>query len=174
MCHAYGHTAHSRSHYGTCTSLLSTFLVFPFAFGQAPQHITGHGFLSNPSTRMSHMSHLQSHSRLTVTLQYLHPSAQFTPSVLSQAHCYVEFLPEHSPMFSDVLCTHVTPSHPFHPTCPFKILMSSSFRSLSATFLHQHHIHHINHGCNMPGLSWNHLGIFQAVTEHHQKHHGYT
>ena len=32
MRHAYGHAAH----YGTRTSLLSTFLVFPFTFGQAP------------------------------------------------------------------------------------------------------------------------------------------
>ena len=56
MCYTYGHMAHSRSHYGTCTSLLSTFLVFPFTFGQAPQHITGHGFLSNPSTRRSHVT----------------------------------------------------------------------------------------------------------------------
>ena len=32
---------------------------------------------------MSHASRLQSHRRLTVTLQHLHPSAQFTPSISS-------------------------------------------------------------------------------------------
>ena len=42
-----------------------------------------HGFLENPSTCMSHVSHLRSHRRLVVTLQHLHPSAQFTPSISS-------------------------------------------------------------------------------------------
>ena len=94
--------------------------------------------------------------------------------VVLKDECYVEFLPEHSLMFSDVLHSHMTPFHPFCPTCPFKILMPSGFCSISTTFLCQHHIHHINHGRIMPGLSWNHLGIFRAVTEHHQKHRGYT
>ena len=88
-------------------------------------------------------------------------------SVLRGKYCYIEFLLEHSLMFSDVLHSHMTSSHPFHPTCPFKILTSSGFHSLSTAFPHPHHIHHINHGHNMPGLSWNHLGIFQAVTKRH-------
>ena len=99
---------------------------------------------------------------------------QQTATTTTTHHCYVKFLPEHSPMFSDVLHSHVTLFHPFCPTHPFRILTPSSFHSLSAAFPHQHHIHHINHRCNMPGLSWNHLGIFQAVMERHQKHHGYT
>ena len=85
--------------------------------------------------------------------------------------CYIEIHSEHSLVLSDVLCSHMTLSHPFCPTHPFEILASSSFHSLSATFLHLHHIHHINHGRNMPRLSQNPLGIFKAVTEHHQKHH---
>ena len=54
-------------------------------------------------------------------------------SVLRGKYCYIEFLPEHSLIFSDVLCSHVTPFHPFHPTHPFKILMPSGFRSLVRT-----------------------------------------
>ena len=63
---------------------------------------------------------------------------------LSTTRCYVELLPKHSLMFSNVLCSHVTLSHPFRPTRPFEILTSSGFHSLSTAFLHQHHIHHIN------------------------------
>ena len=84
--HAYGHAAHSLSHYGTHSSLLSTFLVFSFTFSQAPSLITRHSFLANPSTCTSHTSHLRLHRRLVDTLRYLHPSAQFTPSVSSHLH----------------------------------------------------------------------------------------
>ena len=95
-------------------------------------------------------------------------------SVLRGKYCYIEFLPKHSPMFSDVLRSHMTLFHPFRPTCPFIILTPSGFRSLSAAFPCQHHTHHINHGHNMPRLSWNHLGIFWGVMERHRKYHGYT
>ena len=84
--HAYGHAAHSLSHYGTHSSPLSTFLVFSFTFSQAPSLITRHSFLANPSTCTSHTSHLRLHRRLVDTLRYLHPSAQFTPSVSSHLH----------------------------------------------------------------------------------------
>ena len=40
-----------------------------------------------------------------------HPDMQF---------CYIEFLPEHSPMFSSVLCSHMTPFHPFRPNLLFQ------------------------------------------------------
>ena len=33
-------------------------------------------------------------------------------------YCYIEFHPEHSPMFSDVLRSHVTSFHTFHPNSP--------------------------------------------------------
>ena len=42
-------------------------------------------------------------------------------SVLRGKYCYVEFHPEHSPLFSDVLCSHVTSFHAFCPH-PFEIL----------------------------------------------------
>ena len=83
--------------------------------------------------------------------------------------CYVEFHPEHSPMFSGVLCSHVTSFHAFHPNLPLWNI--NTLWSSSATFPRQHHIHHTNHGWIMPGLSWNHLGTFQAVMEWHQKYH---
>ena len=40
--HAYGHAAHSQSHYGTHSSLLSTFLALSFTFSQAPSLIMRH------------------------------------------------------------------------------------------------------------------------------------
>ena len=90
-----------------------------------------------------------------------------------RVNCYVEFQPEHSPMFSSVLHSHVTLFHAFALTRPFKILTPSGLHSLSAAFPCQHHTHHINHGHIMPMLSWNHLGTFWAVTERHQKYYGY-
>ena len=75
-----------------------------------------------------------------------------------------------SPVLSTAMWPHSTHSA---LTRPFKILTPSSLRSLSATFPHQHHTYHNNHGRIMPGLSWNHLGTFWAVTEHHRKHHRY-
>ena len=78
----------------------------------------------------------------------LHPS-QCSPHAVQRAgdcsvvfriwgFCYVEFHPEHSPKFSDldVLRSHVTSSHLFCPTCPFKIIEFPTFHSPSATFLH--------------------------------------
>ena len=35
-------------------------------------------------------------------------------------YCYIEFHPEHSPMFSGVLRSHVTSFHTFHPNSPFQ------------------------------------------------------
>ena len=49
---------------------------------------------------------------------------------------YVEFHPKHSPVFSDVLHSHMTSSHPFRPTWPFEILASS----VSIAFLPHSHI----------------------------------
>ena len=94
-------------------------------------------------------------------------------SVLRGKYCYIEFHPKHSLVFFNVLRSHVTLSHPFHPTFPFKILASSCFHNFSTAFLHLHHIHHINHRYNMPVLSQNPLGIFWAVTECHWKHYGH-
>ena len=34
--------------------------------------------------------------------------------------CYIEFHPEHSPMFSSVLCSHMTSFHAFCPNSPFQ------------------------------------------------------
>ena len=55
-------------------------------------------------------------------------------SVLRGKYCYIEFHPEHSPVFSDVLHSHVTSSHPFYPTLPFEILASSGFHSHSCIY----------------------------------------
>ena len=46
-------------------------------------------------------------------------------------YCYVEFHPEHSPMFSGVLRSHVTPFHPFRPNSPFQ--------NINTLFPHHHH-----------------------------------
>ena len=73
-------------------------------------------------------------------------------SVLRGKYCYVEFLHEHSPVFSDVLRSHMTSSHPFRPTRPIEILTSSGFHNLSSTFPHLHHI----------GQSWN---VIRNITD---------
>ena len=41
--------------------------------------------------------------------------------------CYVEFLPEHSLMFSNVLNSHVTPFHRFHPNSPLQNINTLRF-----------------------------------------------
>ena len=133
---------------------------------------------SNDSTNYNSWSAYEARPR-QVTIEFSkdivpvkHAGSRNTQTLHDQ-FCYIEFHLKHSLVFSDVLCSLVTSSHPFCPTCPFEILASSSFHSFSAAFPHLHHIHHINHRCNMPGLSWNHLRTFWAVMEHHQKHHGY-
>ena len=42
--------------------------------------------------------------------------------------CYVEFHPEHSLLFSNVLCSHVTSFHAFHPNLPLRNI--NTLRSL--------------------------------------------
>ena len=120
--HAYGHTAHLQSHYGTCSSLLSTFLVFSFTFSQAPLLIMRHGFLANPSTCTSHMSHLQSHRRLTSLYSiYIHQLSSLLVFCLtfSQA-CYF-------------IMGHILPENP--GTCTSQVSCLQSSGALAALLL---------------------------------------
>ena len=40
--------------------------------------------------------------------------------VTTHDHCYIEFHPEHSLLFSDVLCSHMTSFHAFCPNSPLR------------------------------------------------------
>ena len=60
----------------------------------------------------------------TNTTQSQQQQQWMTTNTTFQLHslhrCYIEFHPEHSLMFSGVLCSHVTLFHTFHPSSPFR------------------------------------------------------